>query len=42
MTASILVASPALAAKLAGKGWGDHLLDADSIAAIEHAAFGDP
>jgi hypothetical protein len=42
VTASILLASPGLAAKLASKGWGDHLLDADSIAAIEHADFGGP
>jgi hypothetical protein len=40
MTAAILLVAPRLAATLAARGWGDHLLDARSVAMIEHAGFG--
>jgi hypothetical protein len=37
-TALLLMASPRLAGRLQGEGWGSHLLDADAIATIEQMA----
>jgi hypothetical protein len=39
LTAAILLVAPRTAATLAAKGWGDHLLNARSIAMIESTSF---
>jgi predicted ATP-grasp superfamily ATP-dependent carboligase len=40
LTAAILLVAPQMAATLAAKGWGDHLLDARSVRIIADAGFG--
>lgn len=42
MTAIALLVSPKLAAPLARRGWGAHLLDLNSIRLIEREEFGNP